>query len=90
MTSIRYLQNVTPVNDADKSGWPTIGCRVRPSDLFFIDRAVVDVKYAKRCTTYKRSDFIAEAVIEKAMAVFGEDAEAIRADPTRARGAHRA
>ena len=71
MTSIPDTQNVPPVNGADKSDWPTIGCRIRPSDMFFVDEAVAELKQQTRRMGYKRSDFIIEAVIQKAMEVLG-------------------
>ena len=79
MTSTPNVQNVPPVNEADKSDWPTIGCRIRPSDLFFVDRAVLEIKRSTGRTNYTRSDYIAEAVIAKAVRLFGEEAETIRA-----------
>lgn len=70
--------NVSAVNGPDKTNWPTVGGRMSPLDLLFVDRAVLEIRRRTGNTGYTRSEFIAEATIEKAAQVFGEDAQAIR------------
>ena len=80
MASEQNTSNLSPVNEADKSTWPTIGCRIRASDVFFIDRAVLEIKQRTGRINYTRSEFLADAGIEKAQRVFGDAAETVRSE----------
>lgn len=76
MTSeINNNENLRPVNEDDKSSWPTIGCRIRRSELFLVDRAVMEVRHRTGRLTYSRSDFIAESVVRRAMKVLEDTAD---------------
>ncbi len=70
-TSAPNATNLRPVNDGDKTRWPTIGCRVRPSERFLIDEAVLKIQRERHDARYKRSDFIVEAAIQRALEVLG-------------------